>query len=40
MAQIDGEIVIQRPIEEVFDFVAAERDEPRDNPRLLRAENA
>ena len=40
MPQIDGEIVIHRPIEEVFDFVADERNEPRYNPRLLRAEKA
>lgn len=33
-----GEIVIHRPVEEVFDFVADERNEPRYNPRMLRAE--
>jgi hypothetical protein len=38
MARIDGEIVINRPLEEVFDFVADERNEPRYNPRMLRAE--
>ena len=38
MARIDGEIVINRPVEEVFDFVADERNEPRYNPRMLRAE--
>jgi uncharacterized protein YndB with AHSA1/START domain len=38
MAHIDGEIVINRPVEEVFDFVADERNEPRYNPRLLRVE--
>jgi Polyketide cyclase / dehydrase and lipid transport len=30
--------VIERPVEEVFDFVADERNEPRFNPRMLRAE--
>lgn len=34
----EGEIVIYRPVEEVFDFVADERNEPRYNPRMLRAE--
>jgi len=38
MARIEGEIVIERPLEEVFDFVADERNEPRYNPRMLRAE--
>jgi uncharacterized protein YndB with AHSA1/START domain len=35
---IEGEIVIGRPIEEVFDFVADERNEPTFNARMLRAE--
>ena len=38
MAQIQGELVINRPIHEVFDFVADERNEPRYNPRIRRAE--
>jgi uncharacterized protein YndB with AHSA1/START domain len=38
MARIDGEIVINRPVEEVFDFVADERNEPRYNPGMLWAE--
>jgi uncharacterized protein YndB with AHSA1/START domain len=38
MARIEGEIVIERPVEEVFDFVADERNEPRYNPRMLSAE--
>jgi carbon monoxide dehydrogenase subunit G len=38
MARIEGEIIIGRPVEEVFDFVADERNEPRYNPRMLRAE--
>jgi hypothetical protein len=35
---IAGEIVINRPIDVVFDFVADERNEPRYNPRLRRVE--
>ena len=38
MVRIEGEIVINRPVEEVFDFVADERNEPRYNPRMRRAE--
>ena len=38
MAHVEGEIVIARPVEEVFDFVADERNEPRYNPRMLRVE--
>ncbi|HUY98836.1 MAG TPA: SRPBCC family protein [Thermomicrobiaceae bacterium] len=38
MAHIEGEIEIARPVEEVFDFVADERNEPRYNPEMLRAE--
>ena len=38
MAHVEGEILITRPVEEVFDFVADERNEPRYNPRMLRAE--
>ena len=38
MARIDGELVIDRPVHEVFDFVADERNEPRCNPRICRAE--
>ena len=38
MATIEGEIIINRPIEEVFDFVADERNEPRYNPHMRRAE--
>lgn len=36
--RIAGEIVIERPIEQVFDFVADERNEPQYNPRMSRAE--
>jgi hypothetical protein len=38
MVRIEGEIVIKRPVEEVFDFVADERNEPRYNPYMRRAE--
>ena len=38
MTSIHGEIVIGRPMSEVFDFVADERNEPRYNPRMLRVE--
>ncbi len=40
MVQIEGDIVIGRPVEEVFDFVADEQNEPRYNPRLLYARQA
>lgn len=36
--RIAGEIVIDRPVDEVFDFVADERNEPRYNRRMLTAE--
>lgn len=38
MARIEGEIVIARPVEEVFDFVADQRNEPRYNPDMPRSE--
>jgi hypothetical protein len=38
MALIDGEIVIERPVEDVFDFVADEQNEPRFNARMSRVE--
>jgi uncharacterized protein YndB with AHSA1/START domain len=38
MARLEGELVINRPVDEVFDFVADERNEPRYNPRIRRAE--
>lgn len=37
MSHVEGEIIINRPVEEVFDFVADERNEPRYNPQMLRA---
>ena len=38
MAQIEGEIVIDRTVEDVFDFVADERNEPRFNPQMTSVE--
>lgn len=38
MARIHGEIVIARPVEEVFDFVADERNEPKYNPQMTRVD--
>jgi uncharacterized protein YndB with AHSA1/START domain len=36
--RVEGNIVIDRPLEEVFDFVADERNEPRYNSQMTRAE--
>jgi Polyketide cyclase / dehydrase and lipid transport len=38
MARVEGEILIERPVWEVFDFVADERNEPGYNPRMVRAD--
>lgn len=38
MALIHGEITIDRPAEQVFDFVSDERNEPRYNPQMLSVE--
>jgi uncharacterized protein YndB with AHSA1/START domain len=38
MAHITGEVTIAAPVDEVFDIVADERNEPRYNPRIVRAE--
>jgi uncharacterized protein YndB with AHSA1/START domain len=38
MAHIAGEVTIAAPLDEVFDIVADERNEPRYNPRIVRAE--
>lgn len=38
MARIEGAIIIHRPVEDVFDFVTDERNEPRYNAQMLRAE--
>lgn len=36
--RINGEIVIHRPVDEVFDFVADERNEPQYNPEMTRSD--
>jgi hypothetical protein len=36
--QIEGEILIGRPVEELFDFVADQSNEPQYNPQMVRAE--
>ena len=36
MTHVDGQIIIHRPVDEVFDFVADERNEPRYNPQMRR----
>lgn len=38
MVRVSGEIVIHRPVEEVFDCVADERNEPLYNPQMHRVE--
>jgi uncharacterized protein YndB with AHSA1/START domain len=38
MAHIAGEVTIAAPVDEVFDLVADERNEPKYNPRIARAE--
>ena len=38
MPHVVGEIVINRPVEQVFDFVADERNEPQFNPKMLTVE--
>ena len=38
MPCVEGEIVIHRPAEVMFDFVADGRNEPRYNPRMVSAE--
>ena len=38
MVRIQGDKVISRAIEDVFDFVADETNEPKYNPRMIRAE--
>ena len=38
MGRIEGEIVIGRPVEVVFDYVAEQSNEPRYNPQMVRAE--
>src|SRR5512140_3618269 len=38
MARIEGEIVIGRPVDVVFDYVADQSNEPQYNLRMVRAE--
>jgi len=38
MVQVEGSIVIDRPVDEVFDFVADERNEPQYNAQMGRVE--
>lgn len=38
MRRIEGEIVIGRPVDVVFDYVADQSNEPRYNTRMVRAE--
>jgi hypothetical protein len=38
MGRVKGEILIHRPVELVFDYVADQRNEPIYNPRMLRSE--
>ena len=38
IAHVEGEILIQRPVEEVFDFVADERNEPRYNRQVSKVQ--
>ena len=38
MATVRGEIVIGRPVDVVFDYVADQSNEPQYNPRMVRAE--
>ena len=38
MTHISGEVTIDAPVEEVFDLVADERNEPRYNARIVHAE--
>ncbi|MGN6575286.1 MAG: SRPBCC family protein [Nocardioides sp.] len=38
MARIAGEVTIKAPVQQVFDLVADDRNEPRYNPRIARVE--
>ncbi|HEY6687056.1 MAG TPA: SRPBCC family protein [Propionibacteriaceae bacterium] len=38
MAKVSGEILINRPVQQVFDFVADQRNEPIYNPQMLQSE--
>jgi hypothetical protein len=35
MVRVEGTTLVERPVDEVFDFVADERNEPRYNPRMV-----
>jgi hypothetical protein len=38
MSGIAGEIIIARPVDVVFDYVADQSNEPQYNPRMVRTE--
>ena len=38
MARVSGEILINRLVEQVFDYVADQRNEPIYNPRMMQSE--
>jgi uncharacterized protein YndB with AHSA1/START domain len=38
VARVSGEILINRPVEQVFDYAADQRNEPLYNARMLRSE--
>ena len=38
MATVSGEILINKPVDQVFDYVADQRNETSYNPRMLRSE--
>jgi hypothetical protein len=38
MARIEGEILLRRPVDVVFDYVADQSNEPQYNPQMVRAE--
>jgi Polyketide cyclase / dehydrase and lipid transport len=38
MAKIEGDILIDRPVDMVFDFVADQSNEPKYNPHMVRAD--
>ena len=40
MARIEGETMIGRPVEVVFDYVADQTNEPQYNPNMVRAQKA
>lgn len=40
MAEIAGQVVVGRPVEVVFDYVADQRNEPQYNPHMVRSEKA